>query len=181
MYLKLIFETGEVLRKRSLPIWGKNEHLVQLPKVSRIQQDPSSFQDGTVRSTDTGKRMMLRGVVTACGRARAAQGGLWLVQRRALAEKVQKKERKPSHMTTQLYEVTPELKEVVGRAKCTRAEAIKKIWEHIKAHELQKDPKDKKSITIDSKLEPIFKGLGSPVSMYRIPTAVSKNFVKKIE
>lgn len=44
---------------------------------------------------------------------------------------------------------------VIGSAPVARPEAVKKMWEYIKAHNLQ-DPKDKRTILADDKLRPVF-------------------------
>ena len=44
---------------------------------------------------------------------------------------------------------------VIGSDAVTRPEAIKKMWDYIKAHNLQ-DPKDKRTILADDKLRPVF-------------------------
>ncbi|MGE8317145.1 MAG: DNA topoisomerase III [Comamonas sp.] len=44
---------------------------------------------------------------------------------------------------------------VIGGEPVARPEAVKKMWEYIKAHNLQ-DPKDKRTILADDKLRPVF-------------------------
>ena len=53
--------------------------------------------------------------------------------------------------------VTPsaDLAEIVGKKELPRSEVVSKVWEYIKAHNLQ-DPKDKRNINADDKLEKIF-------------------------
>ena len=55
--------------------------------------------------------------------------------------------------------VTPsaELAEIVGAAALPRSEVVKKVWDYIKANDLQ-NPKDKREILADAKLEKIFGG-----------------------
>jgi chromatin remodeling complex protein RSC6 len=50
---------------------------------------------------------------------------------------------------------SPELAEIVGKDDLPRSEVVKKVWEYIKKHDLQ-DPKDKRNINADAKLEKVF-------------------------
>lgn len=52
---------------------------------------------------------------------------------------------------------SPELAEIVGEKQIPRSEVVKKIWDYIKANDLQ-NPKDKREILADAKLEKIFGG-----------------------
>ena len=54
-------------------------------------------------------------------------------------------------------EVIPDeqLAAVVGKDPLTRANLTKKVWDYIKANDLQ-DSKDRRSINADAKLRPIF-------------------------
>jgi chromatin remodeling complex protein RSC6 len=53
--------------------------------------------------------------------------------------------------------VTPskELAEIVGKKDLPRSDVVKKVWEYIKKHDLQ-DPKDRRQINADDKLEVVF-------------------------
>lgn len=50
---------------------------------------------------------------------------------------------------------SPALAAVIGTDPVARPEAVKKLWEYIKAHNLQ-DPKDKRTIVADDKLRAVF-------------------------
>ncbi len=50
---------------------------------------------------------------------------------------------------------SPQLAAVIGTDPVARPEAVKKLWEYIKAHNLQ-DPKDKRTIVADDKLRAVF-------------------------
>jgi chromatin remodeling complex protein RSC6 len=50
---------------------------------------------------------------------------------------------------------SPELAEIVGKGPLPRSEVVSKVWEYIKKHDLQ-NPKDKREILADDKLEKIF-------------------------
>jgi DNA topoisomerase-3 len=49
---------------------------------------------------------------------------------------------------------SPALAAVIGDAPVTRPEAVKKLWEYIRAHNLQ-DPQDKRQIVADAKLRAV--------------------------
>jgi DNA topoisomerase-3 len=61
---------------------------------------------------------------------------------------------------------------VIGAEPVSRPQAIKKLWEYIKAHNLQ-DPKDKRTIVADDKLLAV---LGQPsVGMFALTGLVGKH------
>lgn len=54
------------------------------------------------------------------------------------------------------YLLSAPLAELVGATQLSRPQAVKKIWEHIKAHDLQ-NPADKRQIRCDDRMQLIFK------------------------
>jgi upstream activation factor subunit UAF30 len=62
---------------------------------------------------------------------------------------------------------------VVGKDPLTRAALTKKMWDYIKANDLQ-DPKDRRMIRADAKLKPIFGGKDS-VSMFEMTKLVNQH------
>ncbi|MEZ5315233.1 MAG: type I DNA topoisomerase [Chlamydiales bacterium] len=65
------------------------------------------------------------------------------------------------------------LAKLIGDHPITRGEAIKKIWEYIKTHDLQ-NPKDKREIIPDQGLSLLFE-TESPISMFRISSLLNKH------
>ena len=63
-----------------------------------------------------------------------------------------------------------ELAAVIGKDPMPRTEVTKKIWEYIKANNLQ-DPANKRNINADAKLKPIFQK--DQVSMFEMTKLVS--------
>lgn len=53
--------------------------------------------------------------------------------------------------------LTPELEAVVGKGPMPRSQVVKKMWEYIKANNLQ-NPANKRNIFADDKLRPVFGG-----------------------
>ncbi|XP_072967439.1 protein TRI1-like [Typha angustifolia] len=72
--------------------------------------------------------------------------------------------------------VSPAMRKFLGVPEISRAEAVKKIWEHIKAHDLQ-NPANKKEIHCDEKLKSIFDGK-EKVGMLEIARLLSPHFLK---
>lgn len=68
--------------------------------------------------------------------------------------------------------LSPELESVVGKGPMTRAQVTSKVWEHIKAKNLQ-DSKDKRMINPDDKLGAVIGG--DQISMFKMTAAVSKH------
>ncbi len=69
--------------------------------------------------------------------------------------------------------LSPELEAVVGKGPMSRGQVIKKLWEHIKKHNLQ-NPKNKRNILADDKLKAVFGGKGE-VSMFEMTKLVSSH------
>lgn len=62
--------------------------------------------------------------------------------------------KKPNALQTPLVP-SAELAAIVGTAAIARGEAVKKVWDYIKANDLQ-DPKDRRRILADAKLKAVF-------------------------
>ena len=68
--------------------------------------------------------------------------------------------------------LSPQLENVVGKGPMTRAQVTSKVWEYIKAHNLQK-PTDKRTIVPDDKLGGVIGH--EEISMFKMTAAVSKH------
>ena len=69
--------------------------------------------------------------------------------------------------------ISADLAEVVGAGPMPRSEVVKKLWEYIKANNLQ-DSANKRNINADEKLKKVFGGKGT-VSMFEMTKLVSKH------
>lgn len=67
--------------------------------------------------------------------------------------------------------LSPELQAVVGSGPMPRTEVTKKLWEYIKANNLQ-NPENKRNILGDEKLKKVFDGKGE-VTMFEMTKLVS--------
>ncbi|KAM0258000.1 hypothetical protein ACHAQJ_004043 [Trichoderma viride] len=63
------------------------------------------------------------------------------------------------------FMLSPTLSELCGETQLSRPQVVKKLWEHIKANNLQ-DPKDKRQICCDEKMQAVFKQ--ARVDMFRM-------------
>ena len=66
-----------------------------------------------------------------------------------------------------------ELQDIIGPGPMPRTEVTKKLWEYIKANNLQ-NPENKREILADEKLKKIFDGLDK-VTMFEMTKYVSKH------
>ena len=71
---------------------------------------------------------------------------------------------------------SPELAHVIGSKPLSRGDAMRKLWDYIKKHDLQ-DPKNKRVVRADDNLRPIFDGNDS-LSMFEMTAYVSKHLRK---
>jgi DNA topoisomerase-1 len=69
--------------------------------------------------------------------------------------------------------LSKELATVVGEKSLTRGDVTKKVWEYIKAHNLQ-DPKNKRVIIPDKKLAKVF-GSQEPIDMFKLAGVLSQH------
>ncbi len=67
--------------------------------------------------------------------------------------------------------ISDELAEVIGAGPMPRSEVVKKLWEYIKKNDLQ-DPKNKRNINADDKLQAVFAGKKT-VNMFEMTKLVS--------
>ncbi|KAK1367701.1 Upstream activation factor subunit UAF30 [Heracleum sosnowskyi] len=72
--------------------------------------------------------------------------------------------------------ISPVLSEFVGAPESSRTEAVKKVWEYIKANNLQ-NPANKREIFCDEKLKTVLDGKAQ-VEFLEIAKLLSKHFVK---
>lgn len=84
------------------------------------------------------------------------------------------KKKKKTTRTQHTYKLSPALSEVVGTDELSRPETTKKVWEYIKAHNLQ-DPKNKRLIRPDAKLTKVF-GSKDPIDMMKLAAVLNKHF-----
>jgi upstream activation factor subunit UAF30 len=85
-----------------------------------------------------------------------------------------KKRAKPKTNNAFMKPMQPsdELAAIVGDKPLPRSEVTKKVWAHIKKHKLQ-NPKNKREIIADDKLQPVFGG--KRLDMFQMTKAVNKH------
>lgn len=91
--------------------------------------------------------------------------------KKAAAEPKVKKKR-----VTAPSKLSVELADVVGASEMPRGEVLKKLWDYIRAHNLQ-DPKNKRQINPDGKLAKVFGG-PDPIDMFKLAGIISKHLEK---
>lgn len=85
----------------------------------------------------------------------------------------EKKKRQPNPAFMKPMQPDPALAAVVGKDPKPRTEITKKIWDYIKANDLQ-DQDNKRMINADDKLRPVFNGQGQ-VSMFEMTKLVNQH------
>jgi upstream activation factor subunit UAF30 len=79
--------------------------------------------------------------------------------------------RKPNAAFMKPQNISPTLAAVIGATPIPRTEVTKKVWEYIKAHNLQ-DPANKRNINADDKLKAVFGGK-TQVTMFELTKLIS--------
>lgn len=112
-------------------------------------------------------------IAASAGTARATgQKALKTPAKKAARSSAPKAPRKAPAAGTAGSTPSAALAAVIGSEPVSRPQAIKKLWEYIKAHNLQ-DPKDKRTIVADDKLRAV---LGQPsVGMFALAALVGKH------
>ncbi|MGE3608386.1 MAG: SWIB/MDM2 domain-containing protein [Bacteriovoracaceae bacterium] len=84
----------------------------------------------------------------------------------------EKSARKPNAAFMKALTPSAELAAIIGATPVARTEAVKQIWDYIKANNLQ-NPANKRNIMADSKLEKVF---GKPeVTMFELTSILGKH------
>jgi DNA topoisomerase I len=76
--------------------------------------------------------------------------------------------------TASKKKISEELASIVGVQEVSRPEALKKVWEYIKEHQLQ-DPKNKRQIIPDARLAKVL-GSKDPIDMMKLAGLLSRHF-----
>ena len=71
---------------------------------------------------------------------------------------------------------SPELAHIIGSKPLSRGEAMKKLWDYIRKHDLQ-DPRNRRVIRADDNLRVIFDG-NDRLSMFEMTAYVSRHLLK---
>lgn len=98
-----------------------------------------------------------------------------MAKKKPAAKKKKPAAKKKSGLTQMMYNLSPELAEIVGAKKSTRPQVVKKLWVYIKGHKCQ-DTKNRRLINPDKKLSEV---LGKkPVDMLKMAGLLSKHIKK---
>lgn len=87
------------------------------------------------------------------------------------------KEKKASTRQQPLQDLSPELAQVVGANEMSRGDVMKKVWDYIRAHQLQ-DSANKRQINPDATLAKVFGG-PEPMDMFKMTAVLGKHIHKK--
>jgi len=87
-------------------------------------------------------------------------------------------EKKRKSGTQPPYRLSAELEAVVGASILPRPQVVSKIWEYIKARELQ-NPEDKREILCDDKLKAVMKK--DKVTMFSMNSLITPHLIEKVE
>lgn len=101
-------------------------------------------------------------------------------KRKATAkDKKEKKKRKGGGGLQAPYQLSPELARVVGRQILPRPQVVKKLWEYIRAEELQ-DPEDKRTIICDQKMKLVMGG-EKTVTIFSMQKHITPHLLEKLD
>ncbi|MCK4934308.1 MAG: type I DNA topoisomerase [Simkaniaceae bacterium] len=139
------------------------------PDCDIIGNDLETLPDKYPNHPKTPYVKKTKGKAGAKGKKTATKG------KKATAKKSPTKNKVARKMPS--YPLSPELSSFTGEAEMTRGNVTKKVWEYIKANNLQ-DPKNKRLIVPDAKLTKIF-GSSDPIDMMKLAGILSPHFLKK--
>ena len=79
----------------------------------------------------------------------------------------------PNAALNQKLQPSPKLAEIVGSSEpLSRADAVKRLWDYFKAHNLQ-NPENRREILADDKLKPLFGK--DKITMFEVGRIVNEN------
>jgi len=93
----------------------------------------------------------------------------------AKKKSAKKKRKAPAAVKTPL-KLSPELAHITGAKELPRPEILKKVWDYIKANDLQ-DPQNKRMINPDDHLAKVF-GTKEPVQMFKVMSLIQDHIIK---
>lgn len=96
--------------------------------------------------------------------------------KKAATKKTAEKKKTTSTRTQPAVKLSDDLAAIVGSSEMPRPEIVKKLWDYIKANQLQ-DPNNKRLIVPNAALEKIFGGK-EPVDMMKLAGHINKQIVK---
>ncbi|XP_028755958.1 upstream activation factor subunit spp27-like [Neltuma alba] len=113
-------------------------------------------------------------VFGACSRALMAAAAKGAASGVKTAPKTAAPKSRGSTALQKMIPVSPQLGKFLGASESSRAGAVKKVWDHIKLHNLQ-NPTNKREIVCDEKLKTIFNGKDR-ISFTEIARYLSNHF-----
>ena len=103
---------------------------------------------------------------------RAATGASAKTATRTTSKSTQRSAAQPKTPRAGSLRPSPALAAIIGEGPYGRGEVMQKIWEYIKAHNLQ-DPKDKRTLLADDKLRPLFEA--EQLGMFKLAGVIAKH------
>jgi upstream activation factor subunit UAF30 len=100
-------------------------------------------------------------------------------KKRKSKDKKEKKKRKGGGGLQAPYQLSPELARVTGRQILPRPRVVKKLWEYIRAHDLQ-DPSDKRTVICDEKLKLVMGGQET-VTIFSMQKYITEHLLEKLD
>ncbi|KAI2512232.1 SWI complex [Fragilaria crotonensis] len=104
------------------------------------------------------------------------------VPKKRKSKATDKKEKKKSKSGSGFqvpYQLSPELARVTGKQILPRPQVVKKLWEYIRANDLQ-DPSDKRTVVCDAKLKLVMGGKAK-VTIFSMQKFISEHLLEKLD
>lgn len=134
-----------------------NEKYISHPRTPYVKKTKSGAKGGTKGGTKSGTKSGAKGEKP--GKEKEAKSTI--------------KKATPKKRTMPTLKLTEELGKIVGGTSMPRAEVLKKVWDYIRANNLQ-DPKDKRRIIPDANLSKVF-GTKDSTDMFKMTGLLAKH------
>jgi upstream activation factor subunit UAF30 len=95
------------------------------------------------------------------------------------ADKNETKKRRAGSAFQAPYQLSPELARVTGKQILPRPQVVKKLWEYIRANNLQ-DPNDKRTVLCDAKFKLVMGGQAK-VTIFSMQKYISEHLLEKLD
>ena len=146
---------------------------IKKPKKGRAgAKATETTKKATAKKTTTAAKTK----VTKATTAKASTGDVKAKPTKTVVAKKTKAVSEKKTRTMPSAQLSPQLADICGTDQLSRGDVMKKVWDYIRAHNLQ-DPKNKRSIIPDDKMSKIFE-TKEPVDMFKMTSLLGKHIGK---
>ncbi|SCU83883.1 LAMI_0C05160g1_1 [Lachancea mirantina] len=168
---KRIRKALQELFATNLETQRKKVNMLIIERFNKMQDDRLQISQAELLKRDAAQARDLQNrLKEGSKRARSESGKPKKVKKRTR----QSDSSNNNSLAQRKLQLSPELQQFLGEKQLARTQVVKKVWDHIKEHDLQ-NPEDRREIICDDAMSQIF---GPKVSMFAMNKVLSKHLIK---